>query len=139
MVWKVSEHVKGLLLWFNHSSVLSLLQGWASVFSCLLICWSDLKLYYLVTLQFVSGLIQIVTMDKLCIIHKKIQVRFKTKAFNNFLWKIVCFYCSTSKPILKNSMLYYASLCKYNKLMATWQFFQFLINWRMKFGWGFLF
>jgi len=27
-------------------------------------------------------------MDRFCIIPKKIQVRFKTKAFNNFLWKI---------------------------------------------------
>lgn len=140
MVWKVSEHVKGLLLWFNHSSVLSLLQGWAYVFSCLLICWSDLKLYYLVTLQFVSGLIQIVSMDKFCIIRKKIQVRFKTKAFNNFLWKIHSmlllqyFKTQTSKfdalflrsariwPISNNlggnSRCYFGDFCKQNSLRS---------------------
>jgi hypothetical protein len=91
MPWKVSEHVwdfccGSTTAQFYFCFVSSTGLGFCFFFFADML--SDLKLYYLVTLQFVSGLIQIVSMDKFCIIPKKIQVRFKTKAFNNFLWKI---------------------------------------------------
>jgi hypothetical protein len=69
---------------------------------------SDLKLYYLFTLHFVSGFIQIVSMDRFCIMPKKFKSGSKPRHSTIFSGKsIVCFYCSPSNPRLKKFMLYF--------------------------------
>ncbi len=87
---KALEHALGPLLLFK--VLLSFIFGlyFSEGFPLFHVCWlvavilSDLKLYYLVTLQFVSGLIQIVSMDKLCIIHKKISSEVQNQCIQQF-------------------------------------------------------
>jgi hypothetical protein len=112
MLWKVSEHVWDCCCGSTTAQFCFCFVSSTGLGFCFFLfadMLSDLKLYYLVTLQFVSGLIPIVSTDKLCVLFiKKLKRGSKPRHSTIFSGKsIVCFYCSTSKPRLKNSMLHF--------------------------------